>query len=108
MTAYYSVPSSPEVVSGNVATKFGVTMPEPVFLLTLWILYHLGSFFLIASEDYVEFCVREADKLFQEIVRLTFYAILLIISQKRCRALRVVRFEVNVQSWERYFASPGH
>ena len=45
VTTYYSVPSSPEVVSGNVATKFGVTMPEPVFLLTLWILYHLGSFF---------------------------------------------------------------
>ncbi len=108
VTAYYSASSSSEIVIQNGATIFGLRMPEPAFLLTLWILYHMGNFLLIASEDYVEFCEGEAERMFQEAARLVCYAIILMISLKRCRAFQVVGFNENVRSWARYFASPRH
>ncbi len=105
VSANYSVPSSTEMEIRNGAIIFGVKMSEPAFLLVLWILYHVGSFLLIVSEDYVEFCEGAADNMFQEAARIGFYAILLSISLKRCRAVRVVGFDVDVPSWGRYFAS---
>ncbi len=106
VTAYYSASSSSEIEIQNGATIIGFRMPEPAFLLTLWILYHVGNFLLIASEDYVEFCEGEAERMFQEAARLVFYAILLMISLKRCRAFQVVGFNEDVRSWARYCASP--
>ncbi len=108
VTAYYSVSSSSDTMIENGAVIFGLRMPEPAFLLTLWMLYHAGSFLLIVSEDYVEFCEGEADRLFQEAARYTIYAILLMISLKRCRALHMEGFFDDVQSWGRYFASAEH
>ncbi len=107
VTAYYPASSSSELEIQNGATIFGLRMPEPAFLLTLWVLYHVGNFMLIASEDYVEFCEGEGDKLFHEAARLAFYTIILMISLKRCRAFQVADFNENVHSWARYFASPG-
>ncbi len=105
VTAYYSVSSSSEIEIENSEMLFGIRMPEPAFLLTLWILYHAGGFLLIISGDHVEFCEGVTDHLFQETARLTFYGILLMISLKRCRALRMMRIEEDVLSWGRYFAS---
>ena len=108
VTAYYSVSSSSGMEIENGRMMVGARLSEPVFLLTLWVLYHAGSFLLIISEDYVEFCGGESDKRFQEAARVTFYVILVMICLKRCRVLRVAGFNYDLQSWERYFPSAQH
>ncbi len=107
-SAYHTVSSTTETVIENGGKILGSKVSEPVFLMYLWLLYHFGNSLVVVSQDYVEFCEGEADKLFQEIARLSFYAILLWISLKRCRNLIAIGFNEDAQSWERYFESAGH
>ncbi len=103
VSAYYSVSSSSVIELANDANIFGFQMPEPLFLLALWLLYHGGSFLLSVSADYIEFCTGVADYMLQESARLLFYAIFVMISLKRCRAVRFVSNDEEIQSWGRYF-----
>ncbi len=104
-TAYSFLSSSSGTEVENFLTICGFRIPELAFLLSLWTLYHEASYLLIVSEDSLEFCKGEADKIFQEAARISFYTVWFMISLKRCTALLVARFEENRQSWGWYFAS---